>query len=156
MQSVRIEDLLSPARIDLDASISSKKRLLEHMASMLARGNAIDEQSAFRVLVERERLGSTGVGHGVALPHGRMKDLDDAVLALAVLNQALDYQAPDNEHVRIVVGLLVPEAASDTHLQILARLAELLNEPRLRDRLLQAKDKQAVLSAIKATESGSC
>lgn len=153
MQSVRIADLLSPARIDLACQISSKKRLMEHVASMLARENAVDEQSVFRVLIERERLGSTGVGHGVALPHGRLADIEDAILALAVLDQPLDYQAPDQQDVQIVVGLLVPEDANDAHLQILARLAALLNDAGTRDRLLHAKDKDEVFSALKEIEA---
>jgi nitrogen PTS system EIIA component len=93
MQQVRITDLMDRDRVDLDCRITSKKRLMEHIASMLARGTGVDEQSVFRVLIERERLGSTGVGDGVALPHGRMAGIDDAALALATLSEPLDYQS---------------------------------------------------------------
>lgn len=153
MQSIRIAELLSPARVDLDCRITSKKRLMEHMASMLAREMNTEEETVFRVLIERERLGSTGIGQGVALPHARLGGIDDAVLALAVLHEPLDYQAPDQQDVQIVVGLLVPEAANDFHLRILARLAELLNQSRLRDLLLQAKDKEDVFSALNEAET---
>ncbi len=112
MPQLYIADLLDPARVDLDCRLTSKKRLMEHVASMLARDSGVEEQAVFRVLIERERLGSTGVGHGVALPHGRIADIDDAILALATLNEPLDYQAPDKQHVQIVVGLLVPEHAN--------------------------------------------
>lgn len=154
MAPVRIADLLSPARIDLDCRITSKKRLMEHVASMLARDTEAEEPAVFRVLIERERLGSTGVGHGVALPHGRLADIDDAIIALATLNEPLDYQAPDDQAVRIVVGLLVPENANEFHLQILARLAELLSQAHLRDRLLQARDEDEIFSAIREVEAG--
>jgi len=153
MQSLHIADLLTSDRIDLGCRISSKKRLMEHIAAMLTRSTDVDEQSVFRVLIERERLGSTGVGNGVALPHGRLEEIDDAILALATLDEPLDYQAPDQQNVRIVVGLLVPENANDFHLQILARLAELLYEPRLREWLLQAGDKDAVFTALREMEN---
>lgn len=153
MQQVRIADLIDPARVDLHCRISSKKRLLEHVASMLSRRTEIDEQSVFRVLVERERLGSTGVGHGVALPHGRMPDIDNAILALATLDEPLDYQSPDDQDVRIVVGLLVPENANDAHLQILSHLAQILNQAGLRDALLQANDRNEIFSALREVEA---
>ena len=153
MQQVSIADLLHPDRVDLDCPVTSKKRLMEHVASMLSRRAEIDEQSVFRVLIERERLGSTGVGHGVALPHGRMEDIDDAILALATLNEPLDYQAPDKQDVQIVVGLLVPQNASDTHLQILAHLAHLLSQPELRRGLLRANDKDEIFSALREAEA---
>lgn len=153
MQPVHIAELLDPARVDLGCRVSSKKRLMEHVASMLARGTDADEQSVFRVLIEREKLGSTGVGHGVALPHARMEDIQDAILALAILEEPLDYQAADHEDVRIVVGLLVPENANNVHLQMLAHLAQLLSQSQLRDRLLQAKDKEEIFSALKEAEA---
>lgn len=153
MSSVRIAELLSPVRIDLDCRISSKKRLMEHIASMLTREMDTDEETVFGVLIERERLGSTGVGNGVALPHGRLAEIDDAVLALAVLDTPLDYEAPDQQGVQIVVGLLVPENANEFHLQILARLAELLNQSALRDKLLQAQDKDDIFSALEEIET---
>lgn len=153
MQQVRIADLIDPARIELNCRITSKKRLMEHIAAMLSRRTEIDEQSVFRVLVERERLGSTGVGHGVALPHGRMADIDNAILALAILDEPLDYQSPDDQDVRIVVGLLVPENANDAHLQILAHLAQILNQAGLRDALLQANDRNEIFSALREAEA---
>jgi len=153
MQQVSIADLIDPSRVDLSSRITSKKRLMEHIAAMLARHTEIDEQSVFRVLIERERLGSTGVGHGVALPHGRIEGIDEAILALATLNEPLDYQAPDNEDVRIVVGLLVPENANEAHLQILSQLAHLLSQKRLRNWLLQADDKDEIVSALRQAEA---
>lgn len=154
MPQLCIADLLDPARVDLECRLTSKKRLMEHVASMLARGTGVEEQAVFRVLIERERLGSTGVGHGVALPHGRIEDIDDAILALATLDEPLDYQAPDGQQVQIVVGLLVPKNANDTHLQILAHLAQLLNQPGLRDRLLRAGDRDEVFTALREAEAG--
>lgn len=154
MQPISITNLLDPERIDLDCSIPSKKRLMEHVATMLTRSTDIDQQAVFRVLIERERLGSTGIGNGVALPHGRLEDIDEAVLALATLHDPLDYQAPDQQQVQIIVGLLVPENANEFHLQLLARLAELLNEAQLREQLLRSKDKDEVIQALTNTANG--
>lgn len=154
MQPISITNLLDPERIDLDCSIPSKKRLMEHVATMLTRSSDIDQQAVFRVLIERERLGSTGIGNGVALPHGRLEDIDEAVLALATLHDPLDYQAPDQQQVQIIVGLLVPENANEFHLQLLARLAELLNEAQLREQLLRTKDKDEVIQALRDTANG--
>lgn len=154
MRPISITDLLDPERIDLDCSIPSKKRLMEHVANMLTRSSDMDQQEVFRVLIERERLGSTGIGNGVALPHGRLEDIEEAVLALTTLHDPLDYQAPDQQHVQIVVGLLVPENANEFHLQLLASLAELLNEARLREQLLRATDKDEVFLALRDTANG--
>lgn len=154
MQQVCIADLIDPGRVDLNCRVTSKKRLMEHVAAMLAMGTEIEPQSVFRILIERERLGSTGVGHGVALPHGRMEGIDDAILALATLHEPLDYQAPDNQDVQIVVGLLVPEDANEAHLQILAQLAQLLSQAALRDKLLRADDKDAIFAALREAEAG--
>lgn len=153
MQQVCIADMIDPARIDPECRITSKKRLMEHIAALLARHTDIDEQAAFRVLIERERLGSTGVGDGIALPHGRIAGIDDAVLALATLSEPLDYQAPDRQKVSIAVGLLVPENANETHLQILAHLAQLLSQAGLRQRLRQANTADEILSALKDAET---
>lgn len=154
MHPISIAELLDPERVDLDCGISSKKRLMEHVASMLTRSTDVEQQAVFRVLIERERLGSTGIGNGVALPHGRLEGIDDAVLSLATLHDPLDYQAPDQQNVQIVVGLLVPENANEFHLQLLASLAELLNDAHLRERLLQADDKDEVFRALRDTGSG--
>jgi len=153
MQPFTISDLLAADRIALGRSISSKKRLMEQVASMLARSTEFNEQTVFRVLIDRERLGSTGIGNGVALPHGRMQDLDEAVLSLTILDEPLDYQAPDQRNVQIVVGLLVPENANEFHLQLLARLAGLLSDPNLRKRLLQARDAEQITAALRDAES---
>jgi len=154
MPSLNIAELLAPDRISLGCSIPSKKRLMEHVAAMLARPAAVNQQSVFRVLIERERLGSTGIGNGVALPHGRMGGINEAIVALTTLTEPLDYQAPDRQSVQIVVGLLVPENANEFHLQILAGLAELLNEAGLRERLLQADSAEQVIGVLRSAASG--
>lgn len=132
-----LHDLISPDRISLSISASSKKRLLEKISELL--GEVVpdlDDRAIFQSLVDRERLGSTGVGNGVALPHGRLKGLDRAVGACIILDEEMDYDSIDGKPVKIVFALLVPEEATDEHLQILAQLARIFGVEENRERLL--------------------
>ena len=88
----------------------------------------------------RERLGSTGLGHGVAIPHGRLAGAEDAVAAFIRLESAVDFEAPDGQPVDLVVGLLVPEECNDCHLQLLAQLAEIFSQASVRDALRATND----------------
>lgn len=135
-----LRDILAPARIAPALAATSKKRLLESMGELLGRGVAgFDANTAFHCLTERERLGSTGIGDGVALPHGRMKGLDRALGAFAVLDAALDYDTIDRKPINMAFALLVPEHATTEHLQLLAELATVFSNPVLREKLLQTK-----------------
>jgi PTS system nitrogen regulatory IIA component len=137
---MEIRDILSPDRISIGLVASSKKKLLEIVSQLLARdGAGTDPQAVFQCLIERERLGSTGIGDGVALPHGRLKGLKQAIGAFAVLQADLDFDAIDRKPVRLVFALLVPESATTEHLQLLAKLAALFSHPPRREQLLGAK-----------------
>lgn len=137
---MRIPDLITPSRITLSLEASSKKRLLEKLSGLLhANEPALDEHGAFQALIERERLGSTGIGEGVALPHGRLKGLKKAVGAFAVLANDMDYDAVDRQPVRLVFALLVPQEATAEHLKILAELAGVFRNKQVRQELLKAR-----------------
>jgi PTS system nitrogen regulatory IIA component len=128
---------LSSDRVDVAVEVTSRKRLLEFMAASLARNSETpDQQSIFHQLVERERLGSTGVGQGIALPHGRMEELDDARISIATLASPIDYESPDAIPVDIVFALIVPEHANANHLGILARIAGIFSRQDARNELL--------------------
>lgn len=138
-------DLISPDRISLSIGANSKKRLLEKISALL--GEAIpglDDREAFQSLIDRERLGSTGVGDGVALPHGRLKGLNRAVGACIILGEEMDYDAIDGKPIRIVFALLVPEEATEEHLQLLAQLARIFGEKKNREQLLNANESDEV------------
>lgn len=142
---MQIREIISPERVARTLSASSKKRLLEKLSSLLHENEPeLDENAAFHSLIERERLGSTGIGSGVALPHGRLKGLTKAIGAFAILDQEMDYDAIDRQPVKMVFALLVPEEATGEHLQILAQLAGLFNDKTLREHLLRAKDNQEI------------
>ncbi len=134
-----IETLLSPRRVSVGIAAPDKKRLFEHVASLLHEGSElVNARQASEALFERERLGSTGIGAGVALPHGRLPGLSHAVGAFCTLARALDYEAIDRKPVTMVFALLVPLEADDEHLKILAELAGLFSNKAWRERLAQA------------------
>ncbi len=129
-----------------DASVTSKKRALELLSSLLADVEPeLGECEIFNGLVARERLGSTGLGHGVAIPHGRFKHLDGAYGALIKLNEAVDFDAVDGEPVALVFALMVPEESTDEHLQLLSSLAEMFRDEGVREQLLQAASAEALV-----------
>jgi PTS system nitrogen regulatory IIA component len=137
---MELRDILSPDRISVGLTATSKKKLLEVVSQLLSRsGTGTDPQETFQCLIERERLGSTGIGEGVALPHGRLKGLKQAIGAFAVLSAEMDYDAIDRKPVRLVFALVVPENATTEHLQLLAKLASLFSQKSLREKLLNAK-----------------
>ncbi len=146
---IELADLLTVDRIDTGCQLSSKKRLMERITSLLLQGRAqLDRKTVLQTLIERERLGSTGIGNGVALPHGRINGLDDVIGAVVVLANPLDYGAVDDESVRLAFGLLVPAQANEQHLRILAHLARLFDDEMIRNKVISANDNQEVFDLL--------
>jgi PTS system nitrogen regulatory IIA component len=146
---MQIIDLLTPSRVIVDVRTSSKKRLLEALAGLLnERGNPETERAIFESLVRRERLGSTGLAHGVAIPHGRSAAVDRAVGAFIRLAEPLEFDSLDRQRVDLVFGLVVPEHFTDQHLMFLAELAELFSDPAVTARLRSAPDSAAVYGIL--------
>lgn len=151
---MQINELLSPARVTQNLSASSKKRLLEKISVLLHHDEPqLDENAAFQSLLEREKLGSTGIGHGVAIPHGRIKGLKKAVGAFVRLDDGMDYESSDHEPVRLIFALLVPENATDEHLALLAKLATLFNKQDVRAKLLDAHDNEELYQCLTTQET---
>ena len=133
-----ITDLITPERIVCNSEVTSKKRVIEVLSELLATGQAdLAARPVFDSLIGRERLGSTGLGYGVALPHGRFSQSHQAIGAFVKLRQGVDFDAIDRQPVDLVFGLLVPDHYTDEHLKILAYLAEMFSDrifcQRLRD-----------------------
>lgn len=134
---------------------TSKKRLLEKLSELMhSDAPDLDENAAFQSLLDRERLGSTGIGHGVALPHGRLKGLSRAIGAFATLEKEVDYDSIDHEPIKMVFALLVPEQATEDHLQLLANIANVLNNTETRTLILHAKNKDEIYRYLTAQETG--
>ncbi len=142
-------NFLTAARVDCDCKAGSKKRLLERAGELLATAApCLSSEEVFEQLLERERLGSTGLGHGVALPHARMKGISQACGALICLEAGVDYDAIDGQPVDLAFGLLVPHDATQEHLQLLARLASLFSQEGFRNQLREVKDSEAATALI--------
>lgn len=132
----RVVDLLAENRIAVGVELASKKRILEYMSGLLTEGmQELSFGAVFDSLVARERLGSTGLGHGVALPHGRIANITGARGAFVQLKQSVDFDASDHDSVDLIFALLVPLEATEQHLNILASLAELFSDAQLRQQL---------------------
>lgn len=144
---MNIASLLTVERIDCASETSSKKRLLEMLADMLATANPeLSASSILESLLHRERLGSTGIGHGVAIPHGRLAGIDQAYGALITLNEGVDYDAPDHQPVDLLFALIVPEQSTEEHLQILATLAQSFSDKETSNKLRHCRNSQDILN----------
>jgi PTS system nitrogen regulatory IIA component len=141
-------------RIGTGVDVASKKRLLQTLADLLAEGDAaLSSETVLECLLDRERLGSTGLGHGIALPHSRMREVAEARCAFVQLLQGVDYDAIDGEPVDLALALLVPEEATETHLQLLSALATMFSDEELRKRLRGVTSSAEVLALFDAWHS---
>lgn len=145
-----VAKLLPPANVLLDLELSSKKRLFEQVGLLFENNHGIGRSLVFDSLFARERLGSTGLGQGVAIPHGRIKGLKDALGAFVRLAQPVPFDAPDGKPVTLLFVLLVPEQATEKHLQILSELAQMFSDRALRDAMTGAADATALHQLIAA------
>jgi len=133
---MKLSEILSPDCIRLDADATSKKRVLELASQLLAEiDKSLSPRGVFDCLITREKLGSTGLGHGVAIPHGRLPGLDRTIGVFLRTQKGVDFDAPDKEPVDLVFALLVPEESTEEHLQVLASIASYFGSGRSRDAL---------------------
>jgi PTS system nitrogen regulatory IIA component len=139
----RVSRLLPLNHVLLDVDVSSKKRLFEQIGLLFENSRQIPRARVFDSLFDREKLGSTGLGYGVAVPHGRIKGLKEPVCAFVRTAAAVPFEAPDGQPVRLVFAMLVPEHATEAHLEILSELAQMFSDAGLRDALLATGDIQA-------------
>jgi PTS system nitrogen regulatory IIA component len=146
--AMQIQTLISPGRTLCGIEGGSKKRALELLANAIAQDvPGIDADDLFRRLIGRERLGSTGIGHGIAIPHCRVENCSGTIGALITLVDPIDFDAIDSQPVDILFAMLVPEDAHDEHLQTLAALAGALNNADYRQRLRNADSDAALYQA---------
>ncbi|MFT5112798.1 MAG: PTS system nitrogen regulatory IIA component [Parasphingorhabdus sp.] len=148
-----LADLISPDRVLTGVQVSSKKRLLEEVASLLSVGHSeLDRDTIFQILNERERLGSTGIGEGIAIPHGRINGIDQPIVCAMLLAQPLEFEAIDDQPIRCVIGLIVPADANHMHLKILAKLAGIFSQPTVRSDLLCQTDTDSFYHCLTSLE----
>ncbi|HTO45624.1 MAG TPA: PTS sugar transporter subunit IIA [Burkholderiales bacterium] len=135
-----ISSLLEPSQVALDVDAPDKKALFERAAAMLEAVSGLSRAQVVDSLLARERLGSTGLGQGIAIPHGRVKGLRNAVGAFLRVRVPIPFDAPDDRPVSMAFVLLVPERATDAHLQILSELAQMFSDRELRRQLAAAPE----------------
>ncbi|HRQ65891.1 MAG TPA: PTS sugar transporter subunit IIA [Xanthomonadaceae bacterium] len=145
-------DLLSPRRVALGVHATSKKRLLETVAALLNDGGDA-EREIYDSLCARERLGSTGLGQGVAIPHGRTAAVGSASAAFVRLAEPIDFNTVDQQPVDMLFALVVPEHFTDQHLILLSQLAEMLSEAGFCRKLREAADSAALLRLLQGWEA---
>ena len=141
--------LVNADNISYHDEATSKKRVLENLSRLLAANSEnLTAEKIFQVLLERERLGSTGLGKGVAIPHARVPDLTHTVAAMLTLAEPVDFEAADGQPIDIAFGLLVPEDDSENHLQHLSRLVTLFRDAGCYSKIRQAGNAEAVFEYL--------
>ncbi len=149
-----IERLITPERIRCESGVASKEQVLQRTGELIeASEHSLDAEEVSSRLMARERLGSTGLGHGVALPHARISGLGQPLGALLRLDEGIDFEAFDKAPVDLLFALVVPEHFTDEHLQILATLAEMFSDSVLCERLRRASDRSELLNALREWQS---
>ena len=140
---MQLSELINVNRIRSDINVHSKKRAIEELSNLITQDQTqLDSGDIFDSLLSRERLGSTGVGYGIAIPHGRIKNCKKITGAFIQLIQGVDFDAIDNQPVDMLFALIVPEESTDEHLQVLALLASMFNDESFRGKLRLSKDNE--------------
>ena len=147
-----ISALLSPQCIFLDTEISSKKKLLELIANVVADRTRLSESSIYANLLNRERLGSTALGQGFAVPHARLADLDRTLACFFRLKEAVNFEAPDDRPVDLVFTVIIPEEATEEHLVILSSLARIFSNEEVCEAIRKAANRDEVAKIIASAE----
>lgn len=152
---IRLENILTPGRSLVNVPGGSKKRALEYIGNLVAREmHDLDAKAIFESLIAREKLGSTGFGNGIAIPHCRLPGCPAPISALLRLDTPIDFDAIDGAPVDLLFVLLVPEAATDEHLQLLRQIASMLDRSEVRERLRQAQSSEALYQVVVDAQSG--
>lgn len=149
----RLSQILPPPHVLVSVKATSKKRIFEEAGLLFENQHGLNRALVTDSLFARERLGSTGLGHGVAIPHGRIKGLKSPMAAVFLLQAPIGFDAPDEQPVALLIFLLVPEAATQKHLEILSEIAELLSDSALREQLKVSLDATALHQLIASWQS---
>ncbi|MAO14582.1 MULTISPECIES: PTS IIA-like nitrogen regulatory protein PtsN [unclassified Marinobacter] len=149
--SLTIDNILAPALTLCRVPASSKKRVLETIAEQIHhQDETLSDTEIFSNLVSRERLGSTGIGQGIAIPHCRLEGLDRVIGVLMTLEESIDFDSIDNQPVDLVFALIVPKEATSEHLELLSQLAEKFNDNGFCEQLRQCQDASSLYQRMTA------
>ena len=146
-----LADLITQDAILPALKVNSKKQLLQELSAKAALVTGLAEREVFDVILQRERLGSTGVGNGIAIPHGKLTSINDIVGVFARLNEPVDFEALDDQPVDLVFLLLAPEGAGADHLKALARVSRLLRDKSMCEKLRGSDQRDALYALLTET-----
>ena len=144
MIKIKLED----SHISINDESKAKKSILEKISDILSKPSGIKSSVIFNKLYEREKLGSTSIGKGVAIPHARVKDIEYPFVSIIILDEPVDFDNIDDLDVNIVVSIIVPEDNFDDHLELLAQLSEKLDNPEIRKALRKARNSKQIISNL--------
>ncbi len=145
---MKILDILKEEAIIAELNATDKKGVLEELTGPVAQASGVAQEEMVRVLLERERLGSTGIGDGIAIPHGKLKSLESLLIGFGRSHKGVDFEAIDGKPAHIFFLLMAPENSTGAHLQMLARISRLLKDTAFRQRLMTAADRHKLYMVI--------
>jgi PTS system nitrogen regulatory IIA component len=145
---MKILDVLNKETINVDLKATDKKGVLDELVAPIARFAGASHDNLVRVLMERERLGSTGIGGGIGIPHGKYKELDSLVLGFGLSRKGVNFESLDGRPAYLFFLLMTPENSAGIHLKLLARISKLLRDDDIKARLMQAETAQDVMAVI--------
>ena len=149
---MKIVEVLDKEAILIELKSDDKKGVLEELVTPAARIAGVNHEEVMQVLLERERLGSTGIGGGVGIPHGKLKNLKSLLLGFGLSRKGVDFESMDGKPTHIFFLLVTPENSTGLHLKLLARISRILKNDLLKEKLLAAADSYEILSIIKEEE----
>ncbi len=141
-------DVLNINAINVDLKARDKKGILDELVAPVAQETGASHDKLVKVLMDRERLGSTGIGGGIGIPHGKLKNLESLILGFGLSRQGVDFESMDGRPTHIYFLLLTPESSAGVHLKLLARISRLLKNDGVKERLMQAQAPQDVITII--------
>ena len=150
---MKICDVLKKEAILADLKAQNKKGILEELVSPVSEIANVHQEDLVKVLMEREQLGSTGIGGGIGIPHGKMKDIDKLVVGFGLSRKGIDFESMDNRPTHIFFLLVTPENSTGLHLKLLARISKILKHDPFRERLLKAADRDEIYAIIKEEDA---
>ncbi|MBW1840371.1 MAG: PTS sugar transporter subunit IIA [Deltaproteobacteria bacterium] len=150
---MKILDVLHKDAILVDLKALDKKGVLEELVAPVADIAGVNHEDLVRVLMERERLGSTGIGGGVGIPHGKLKDLESMVIGFGLSRKGVDFESMDGQPAHIFFLLITPENSTGLHLKLLARISRILKNDSFKEKLLNAGDRDEIFSIIQEEEA---
>ena len=145
---MKIMDVLNINAINVDLKARDKKGILDELVAPVAQETGASHDKLVKVLMDRERLGSTGIGGGIGIPHGKLKNLESLILRFGLSRQGIDFESMDGRPTHIYFLLLTPESSAGVHLKLLARISRLLKNDGVKERLMQAQAPQDVITII--------